>query len=103
MTKADNPETRLAGEIEDLLDAGSVGLYEFIWQARSSLPTASDEERRQYARTALGDLLARDNIRLILLAWPKAEVVGEASIDHLPADAWEDPVEGKPYVAITRS
>jgi hypothetical protein len=93
----------LVDEIRALLTTASVGLYEFVWLLRSSLPNATDEERLDYARAALRDLLDDADTRLVLLEWPGERPVGETSVDRLPPEAWEDPVSGRPYVALVLS
>jgi len=91
----------LTQEIGDLLDASSVGLYEFIWILRGLLPGAEDRERVVVAEQALDQLLAQGDTRLIALRWPSSQVVEEVSRD--PAvDDWQDPPRDGTYLAVVR-
>lgn len=95
--------TMLVREVADLLAASHVGLYEFVWLLRSLVPEASDEQRLQYAHEALQHLVDDGVGQLVMLTWPKEQVVGRANFRELPDDAWEDPVDRRPYVALARS
>jgi hypothetical protein len=93
----------LVREVSDLLETSSVGLYEFIWILRGKYPDVSEEELRSWAADALRGLLAEHRGRLVLLQWPSEDVVGSGSAQGLSNADWNDPVKGKPYVAITRN
>jgi hypothetical protein len=95
---------RLVDEVRDLLEASSVGLYEFIWILRGLYPDARAEELRSWAADALARLLASDAGRLVLLSWPSEDVigVGPARPPAPGSDEWEVPQDGKSYVAISR-
>jgi len=102
MTYRATPVSLLVDEVNGLLSASSVGLYEFVWLLRSSMPSISDEQRREYAREALRLILAQGGRRLILLEWPGEAELGEATFDDLADQAWEDPTDGTPYAAVVR-
>jgi hypothetical protein len=90
----------LVQEINDLLDVGDVGLYEFIWTLRSDFPEASELENRADAEAALKRILDGGDRRLIWRIWASNEpVVGMPSPSHDPKD-WADPQLGVPYIAI---
>jgi hypothetical protein len=96
---------RLVQEVRDLLDASSVGLYEFIWILRGLYPAATDEEVRSWATDALEQLLAQRAGRLVRLRWPSEDVIG-AGPARPPAPSspeWDDPQERLCYLAITRN
>ena len=103
MTGQSTPVMTLVREVNDLLSAASVGLYEFVWMLRSSVPDATDPELREYARHALRDLLDQGMLRLVVLEWPKETELGEVRFENLDDSAWDDPADGKPYVALARS
>jgi hypothetical protein len=95
--------TWLETEVLDLLDASSVGLYEFIWILRGHEPPVSGEAARAVAEQALDELLADGEGRLVLLVWPSEDAVDTTERGALTADDWVDPSAGKPYVAIVRN
>lgn len=92
----------LAQEVRDLLDAASVGLYEFIWLLRGAYPDASNEELRAWAAEALHMLTQDQQGGLVLLEWPAEDSVGTKLVRDVTAADWENPVEGRSYVAISR-
>jgi hypothetical protein len=94
----------LVQEVSDLLDASSVGLYEFIWLLRAAYPNASEEELRAWAADALRRLLKDSRRRLVLQEWPSEDAIGDVPQGMSPADDdWNDPAPERPYVAITRN
>lgn len=97
--------TRLVAEVRDLLDASSVGLYEFLWILRGHHPEAANEELRLWAWAALTELLASGTVRLVLLGWPSEDSIGVGPVaPPAPgADAWDEPIEGGSYLAIVRN
>jgi hypothetical protein len=91
----------LVQEVDDLLAAGSVGLYEFLSILRGKYPDATDAMLQTSASDALHRLLAQGNVRRIQLIWPSDDPIdGEHTRTLSPAD-WADPGE-TPYTAITR-
>jgi hypothetical protein len=79
------------------------GFNEFIWILRGMDPDQSDDVLRTQAVGALQGLLAVGEGRLVLLEWPSDDVVDTYEWERLQPTDWDDPSDGKPYVAITRS
>jgi hypothetical protein len=98
-----DPVAWLAREVTDLLDAGSVGLYEFIWLLRDTFPTMTEGELRAHAAEALELLQQGGAGRLVWLRWPAEDVVESAPLVVPSASAWGDPSDGKPYLALSRN
>ena len=94
--------TWLLQEVSDLLDAGTVGLYEFIWLLRGADAELSEDELRAHASVALDRLRQAGAGRLVWLRWPSEEAVAGADALIPDSDDWADPVEGKPYLAFGR-
>jgi hypothetical protein len=98
-----DPAMWLVQEVMDLLDAASVGLYEFIWLLRGAYPDMSDAELRVHAGEALERLQKEGAGRLVWLTWPSEDVVARsAAVGPEPRD-WRDPSDGEPYLAFARS
>lgn len=93
----------LVQEVSDLLDASSVGLYEFIWLLRGTYPGASPDELRAWAAEALRRLLAEDQGQLVLQEWPSDSVLPGAPAYSNSAADWADPAADRPYLALSRS
>jgi hypothetical protein len=93
----------LAREVRDLLDASSVGLYEFLWLLRSRHPSIPATESREVAEQALRQLLSDGAGKLILLTWPEHDPEGEIDLDALRISDWDDPRQTRPYVALART
>ena len=92
----------LASEVDDLLSASGVGLYEFIWILRGARPDASAEEMRYWALAALKKLIDADRGRLVWLKWPSEDAIGGGIPEDLSDRAiWAAPVQDQPYLAIT--
>ena len=68
----------LVQEVSDLLDASSVGLYEFIWLLRGAYPDASQAQLRAWADEALSRLLDDSHGHLVLQKWPSEDARGSA-------------------------
>lgn len=97
--------TWLVGEVVDLLDAGPVGLYEFIWLLRGSdlIATLSDEQVQSRAAAALTVLIENGEGSLVWLDWPLLNRVdGPLPLVGPGAISWADPAAGQPYLAIER-
>jgi hypothetical protein len=61
----DNPVEILVQEVDDYLDAGPVGLYEFVWILNGHNVEASPGELRMYAKRALETALETQRGRLV--------------------------------------
>ena len=91
----------LAQEVEDLLDAGEVGLYEFVESLRERYPDTDLVQLRPIARAALTELLRDPSIKLGWYQWatgkppvPAAETdIGPTTFDEIGDD---------PYLGIER-
>lgn len=92
----------LAGEVSDLLDASSVGLYEFIWLLRGAYPDATDAQLRGWAGEALRQLLDDGQGQLVLRRWPSEEAIATTPPLRTGDEDWSEPVQDRPYLAITR-
>jgi hypothetical protein len=90
----------LVQEVEDLLPAGRVGLYEFMWILNSEQVDGTREEHRRIAMQALDRLLEVDGSRLTTEIWARPDTEQDLGRDVQPDD-FNDPGED-PYVAITR-
>lgn len=91
----------LIDEIDESLDVGQVGLYEFIWALRSRHPNAPIETLRPVAQRALERMRETDDIVLIKLVWPSFHVAAWPAWSELDENSWAD--AGKdPYFAIAR-
>jgi hypothetical protein len=93
----------LVQEVSDLLDASSVGLYEFIWLLRGAYPDATDTQLRSWAEEALRRLLDDSHGQLVLQKWPSEDAIGAAPRHQNTANDWSEPTADRPYVAITRN
>jgi hypothetical protein len=92
----------LVREIEDLLDAASVGLYELIWAINSRAPELASEERSGIAEKALRQLLQSSEIGLVLLKWPNNEVSSsKLRVDLIGQSAWNEPSQDGTYYALS--
>jgi hypothetical protein len=87
-------------EVRDLLDAGPVGLYEFIWLLHGVRITATQEQLRSYAFAALTRLEKDEAIRRVRLVWLQEDGVAAPQEELLLAD-WDEPENDKPYLAVT--
>jgi hypothetical protein len=91
----------LIQEVDDLLDAGEVGLYEFMWFLNNKDVEGSTDDHRVLARKALDLLLKENRGRLISLVW--AQPGTEKDLDRdVRLEDFNDPQQDVPYVAITR-
>lgn len=94
----------LVQEISDLLDAGPVGLYEFMDEQNDSedLRLGPLDERKAIASAALQRLLMTGGIEIQRRKWAQVDDLGTVSPEDLPADPWDRPDEGGNYLAIAR-
>jgi hypothetical protein len=100
-SSAEHLGKRLVTEIEQLLDSGPVGLYEFIWILRM-WPEAQDAIH-SIAFDSLKKLLSRPECKLKWDKWPiqkplRAEL---RRIDAIPADElWREPDNCSEFLVI---
>lgn len=94
---------KLVQEVHDLLDASSVGLYEFMWILNTPGQHLTVRQREAHARQALDRLLAEPGVKLVKLRWPDSQVIDTADPGALPPDAWADPGEDGLYLAVDRT
>lgn len=95
-----DPIELLVQEVEDLLRAGPVGLYEFLWILNSEQIEGSKDQHLRIARQALDRLLKDDESRLIALLWAQPD--SERDLDREVRDDDFDDPDDDPYVAIIR-
>lgn len=93
----------LENEVEDLLEASNVGLYEFVWLLRGQDPQIPLASARVIAEGALRRLLSAGAVRLVLLTWPSQEAGADVGPQALQSSDWDDPRKGQPYVGLTPS
>ena len=90
-------------EIDQLLDAGEVGLYEFVWTLHARYPKAPAIELLHICLPALDALLANSQVTLGWYEWPKPDRIREATESDLDDHAFDDiGAEGR-YLGIERS
>lgn len=92
----------LVQEVNDLLDASSVGLYEFMEFLNDPDQQLPADERRKVARQALERILSEDGVELQWMRWPDSGNLGTVSIADLPPDPWRGPDEDGRYLALDR-
>jgi hypothetical protein len=89
----------LVDEVIEYFQAGSVGLYEFIWILRSDHPEVAAADRRAHAVVALDRLLADGSARLVWNVWAVVDFEEPASRAEVDDTAWNDPTD-RPYLAV---
>lgn len=92
----------LVQEVNDLLDASSVGLYEFMELLNDPDQQLSTGEREEVARRALERVLSDGGVELHWMRWPDSDNLGVISPADLPADPWRGPDEDGRYLALDR-
>jgi hypothetical protein len=97
----DDPVKLLVQEVEDLLPAGRVGLYEFMWILHSEKVPGSKNQHREIAHLALARLIKAGDARLITLIWAQPGSEEKLARD-VRDDDFDDPQQNIPYVAVTR-
>jgi hypothetical protein len=68
-------EAWLAQEIEDLLDAGPVGLYEFIWGLNGTSYGLSAAEAIELSRKVARQFINSGRAEIFAVEWPSFDVV----------------------------
>jgi hypothetical protein len=92
----------LVQEVRDLLDASSVGLYEFMELLDDPDRPLSASARQDIARRALERILADDDVELRWMRWPDSENRGTVPSADLPPDPWLGPGDDGRYLALAR-
>jgi len=95
------PQAWLTQEANDLLDQGTVGLYEFIWSLRGTSFNLPDDEAIQLARRIAGELVRSGKALIFAVTWPGLDIVE----GPLPVTTLEDPKswsegESGPLIAL---
>ena len=90
-------------EIDELLGAGEVGLYEFVWTLHARYPKAPAEELLHICRPALDRLLEESSVTLGWYVWPKHDRIREASEADLDDHAFDDIGDDGRYLGIERT
>ena len=103
MTTDDARTSWLIDEIDESLDAGPVGLYEFVWTLRGRSPDASTAELKTTSATALERLRARRQLQLVYLQWPQSAPMESAAWVDIDSAAWDDIGPTGRYLAVTDS
>jgi hypothetical protein len=91
----------LVQEISDLLDAGQVGLYEFVWVLHQRYPDAPAASLLHICRPVLDEFLKDPAVQLGWYVWPSSEPIRPASRDDLTDHAFDD-IGPDPYLGIER-
>jgi hypothetical protein len=91
----------LAQEVDDLLDQGPVGLYQFIWGLRGQSFGLSDDEAIRLSIAVAERLVRAGRAALYAVSWPNMDVVA----GPLPIETLRDPTswsegESGPLVAL---
>lgn len=98
----ESPEQWLAGEVTDLLDAGSVGLYELIWLLNGSDFQLVTAEKKEIAYAVAKSILSSGKAQLYELVWPSGKALDgpvDLAVKVSSADVW--PVEASDrYLAL---
>lgn len=100
MTATHQRRESLVAEVDELLQAGDVGLYEFVW-ILNAVPELTQSEREAIALDAVGHMLASGRAVLIWKRWDEPKFVDSRtpSLDDVGPEAWQAPTAA-PYLAI---
>ena len=91
----------LEQEVSDLLDVGSVGLYELLELLRSSDFQITDAEMNSIARKVARDLVTGGRASACLLRWPKDDIIdGPLAVTVLDEDESWKRLSGDLYVVL---
>lgn len=96
------PEQWLTREVSDLLEAGSVGLYELVWLLNGSDFQLGDADKRAVAHTVTNSIVRSHQAQLYELAWPSGEVLNgpvDLTTRITSVDAWPAEVSER-YLAL---
>lgn len=97
----------LCQEVLDLVAAGPVGLYEFLWLLNGDSPEHVPGDSLRIAAAALRDVRAAiPEASVRILRWPDFEVVrtiGDRELSDLLLDEefWQPPGLGREYAALS--
>jgi hypothetical protein len=97
----DDDVSWLAQEVTDLLDAGRVGVYEFVEAARQRYPGASAADVLPICRPALEVVLSDPRVRLGWYVWPANVPIRPATSTDI-TDAVFEPIGPDPYLGLDR-
>lgn len=89
----------LVDEVLEFLDAGPVGLYEFIDMQRESDDSVELEVARANATAALDRLLRDRHVQLVWQRWADGKFVRPAQPTDVDMSAWAGPTD-EPYLAV---
>lgn len=94
-------EAWLAQEAADLLEQGTVGLYEFIWGLRGTSYALSDDEAMRLSKEVAGRLVRSGEAEIFAVSWPGMDIVeGPLPITTLDdPSAWSEGESG-PLMAL---
>src|SRR5438045_4123150 len=87
----ESPEQWLTREVTDLLDAGSVGLYELLWLLNGADFLLVDAEKKAIAYKVAKGIVGSGRANLYELAWPSGEIANgpvDLAAWITNADAW---------------
>ena len=90
----------LEQEVVDLLDAGPVGLYEFISLLRARWPAEPVESYRNVAAAVLRLVLADGAMQLVRLKWPWEQRTQVPTSTAPQPEDWDDPGDDGMYIAV---
>jgi hypothetical protein len=95
-----DPVEILVQEVDDLLEAGPVGLYEFMEILKGEDVEGSRDQHRKYAAQALQILLDRGRGRPVSLVWAQPDAMTDLT---RPIEARDfDELGDDPYAGISR-
>lgn len=86
-------------EVDELLGAGPVGLYEFVDIALGRAPEMSRDDRRKHAEVALRRLRADPDIKLAWDVWAQSRAAVPAGDIEPTAADWDPPTD-EPYLTV---
>ena len=95
----------LVQEMSDYLDAGSVGLYEFVNELNDPDHPLPLNARKKIAQEALARLLEAGNVEIQWQQWGRFDNLGTVTPDDLPDDPWQPPTDDNDgmFLAINRT
>lgn len=87
----ESSEQWLTREVIDLLDGGSVGLYELVWLLNGSGLQLVDADKRAIAYTVTNSIIRSHQAQLYELAWPSGKALNgpvDLTTRITSVDAW---------------